>query len=154
MVVGLVKSTAFNGHTGQSPFTFKHFNLTSIKQVVRGETYPYEALELDHTDDSKDMRGYRQFLQATGSLCKSRGNKVQADDWGHTHHCTLFAYENAANRCLNSPVLNPKLAGEVRLVLDFGADQGDNITAIVYAEFENLMEIDSNKTVQYNIYQV
>ena len=79
---------------------------------------------------------------------------VQADDWGHTHHCTLVAYENAANGCLNSPVLNTKLAGEVRLVLDFGADQGDNITVIVYAEFENLMEIDSNRTVQYNIYQV
>ena len=78
---------------------------------------------------------------------------VQADDWGHSKHCTLFAYENAANGCLNSPVLNPKLAGEVRLVLDFGGDQGANITVIVYAEFENLMEIDSNKTVQYNIYQ-
>ena len=51
-------------------------------------------------------------------------------------------------------MLNTKLAGEVRLVLDFGADQGDNITVIVYAEFENLMEIDSNRTVQYNIYQV
>ena len=122
--------------------------------MVRGETYPYEALELIHTDDSKDMRGYRQFLQATGTLCKSRGNMVRGDDWGHTHHCTLFAYENAANGCLNSPVLNPKLAGEVRLVLDFGDDQGDNVTAIVYAEFENLMEIDSNGTVQYNIYQV
>ena len=154
VVIGWVKSTAFNGHTEQSPFTFKHFNLTSIKQVVRGETYPYEALKLIHTDDSKDMKGYRQFLQATGSLCKSRGNMVQADDWGHTHHCTLFAYENAANGCLNSPVLSPKLAGEVRLVLDFGADQGYNITVIVYAEFENLMEIDSNRTVQYNIYQV
>ena len=79
---------------------------------------------------------------------------VRGDDWGHSHHCTLFAYENATNGCLNSPVLNPKLAGEVRLVLDFGADQGYNITAIVYAEFENLMEIDSNRTVQYNIYQV
>ena len=154
VVIGLVKSTAFNGHTEQYPFTFKRYNLSSIKQVVRGETYPYEALELIHTDDSKDMRGYRQFLQATGSLCKSRGNMVQAVDWGHTHHCTLFADENAANGCLNSPVLNPKLTGEVRLVLDFGADEGDNITAIVYAEFENLMEIDSDRTVQYNIYQV
>ena len=97
VVIGLVKSTAFNGHTEQYPFTFKHFNLTSIKQVVRGETYPYEPLELNHTDDSKDSRGYRQFLQATGSLCKSRGNMVRGDDWGHTHHCTLVAYENAAN---------------------------------------------------------
>ena len=154
VVVGLVKSTAFNGHTEQSPFTFKDYKLTSIKQLVRGETYPYEPLELSHTDDSKDNRGYRQFLQATGSLCKSRGNMVQADDWGHGKHCTLFVFENAANGCLNTPVLNPKLAGELRLVLDFGGDQGADITTIVYGEFENLMEINSNKAVQYDIYQV
>ena len=154
VVIGLVQSTAFNGHTEQYPFIFKHYNLSSIKQIVRGETYPFEPLELIHTNDSKDLRGYRQFLQATGSLCKSRGNMVRAQDWGHAHHCTLFVYENAANGCLNSPVLNPKLAGELRLVLDFAANQGANITAIVYAEFENLMEINSNKTVQYHIYQV
>ena len=109
VVVGLVRSTAFNGHAEQSPFTVKHFNLTSIKQMMSGETYLYEPLELIHTDDSKDMRGYRQFLQATGSLCKSRGNMVRAQDWGHSHHCSLFVFENAANGCLNSPVLNPKL---------------------------------------------
>ena len=79
---------------------------------------------------------------------------VRAQDWGHSHHCTLFVYENAANGCLNTPVLNPKLRGEVRLVLEFAADQGDNVTAIVYSEFENLMEINSNKTVQYDVYQV
>ena len=154
VVVGLVKSTAFNGHVGQSPFTFKDFKLTSIKQLVRGETYPYEPLELSDSNDSKDNRGYRQFLQATGSLCKSRGNMVQADDWGHSKHCTLFVFENAANGCLNTPILNPKLAGELRLVLDFGGDQGDDVTVIVYGEFENLMEINSNKSVQYDIYQV
>ena len=77
---------------------------------------------------------------------------VRAQDWGHTHHCTLFVYENAANGCLNGPMLNPKLSGEVRLVLDFAADQGTNVTAIVYAEFENLMEINSNRTVQYDVY--
>ena len=79
---------------------------------------------------------------------------VQADDWGHSKHCTLFVFENAANGCLNTPILNPKLAGELRLVLDFGGDQGDDVTVIVYGEFENLMEINSNKSVQYDIYQV
>jgi len=51
-------------------------------------------------------------------------------------------------------VLNPKLSGELRLVFDFGADQGANVSAIIYAEFENLLEINSNKTVQYDVYQV
>jgi len=90
LVVGLVASTAFNGAADGYPFTCQQFNLTSIKQVVRGETYSYEALELIHTNGSKDMRGYRQFLQATGSLCKSKGNMVRAKDWGRGKGCTLF----------------------------------------------------------------
>ena len=132
--------------------SLKKYNLKSIKQVVRGETYPYETLEMVHTNNSQDMRGYRQFLQATGALCKSPGNMVRAADWGHGKNCTLLVFENAANGCLDSPVLNPKLNGELRLVLDFGAAQGVNVTVIVYGEFENVMEINSNKTVQY-VYQ-
>ena len=154
VVVGLVRSDAFNGSAVRYPFTSKACNLTSIKQIVNGEIYPYEPLVLLHDNDSKDMRGYRQFVQATGSLCKSRGNMVRAEDWGFGKHCTLFVFENAANGCLNSPVLNPKLSENLRLVLDFGADPGVNLTAIVYGEFENLMEVDSNKTVQYDVYQV
>ena len=153
VIVGLVTSAAFNGAVGENPFSFRQFNLVSIKQVVRGETYPYEPLVMMRNNGSKDMRGYRQFLQATGSLCKSRGNMVQADDWGNGKNCTLFVFENAANGCLNSPVLNPKLSGELRLVLAFGGDHGANMTAIVYGEFENLLEINPVKAVQYDVYQ-
>ena len=153
VIVALVTSTAFNGAVGENPFSFRQFKLVSVKQVVRGETYPYEPLVMMRNNGSKDMRGYRQFLQATGSLCKSRGNVVQADDWGHDKNCTLFVFENAANGCLNSPVLNPKLSGELRLVLAFGGDQGANVTAIVYGEFENLLEINPVKAVQYDVYQ-
>ena len=78
---------------------------------------------------------------------------VRGKDWGKGKHCTLFVYENAANGCLNSPILNPQLSGEIRLVLEFAANQGDNVTAIIYGEFENKLEIDSNKTVQYDVYR-
>ena len=30
---------------------------------------------------------------------------VRRDDWGHGNNCTLFLFDNAANGCLNSPVL-------------------------------------------------
>ena len=153
VVVGLVESTAFNGNVGKYPFSFKTFNLSSIKQLVRGESYPYEELELVYNSTSTDHRGYRQFLQATGCFCKSRGNMVRGKDWGKGKHCTLFVYENAANGCLNSPILNPQLSGEIRLVLEFGAAQGSNVTAIVYGEFENKLEIDGNKTVLYDVYR-
>ena len=50
-------------------------------------------------------------------------------------------------------MLNPKLSGELRLVLAFGGDQGANVTAIVYGEFENLLEINPVKAVQYDVYK-
>ena len=67
VVIGLVKSTAFNGTVTEYPFSFKDYKLTSIKQLVRGETYPFETLELIHTNDSKDMRGYN--FSKPGEVC-------------------------------------------------------------------------------------
>ena len=71
----LLDQTAFNGSATKYPFLYKTFNTTSIKQLVRGEEYPYTLLELDHNNDSKDWIGYHGFLQATG-------NMVTSDDWG------------------------------------------------------------------------
>ena len=93
---------------------------------MRGEEYPYETLEMTHDNDNKDLRGYFQFLQATGSLGRHKGNMVRRADWGHRKNCTLFVFDNAANGCLNSPILNPKQNGELHLVFNFGANPGVN----------------------------
>jgi len=50
-------------------------------------------------------------------------------------------------------VLNPKQEGELRLVIDFGANPGENLTILLYGEFENLLEINENRVVIYDVYQ-
>ena len=153
LVVVLMKQAAFNGTITESPFNFGKFNLASIKQLVRGEEYPYETLELEHDGDSKDQRGYYRFLQASGALCRGKGNMVRKVDWGHGKRCNMFVFDNTANGCLDSPVLNPKQSGELRLVIDFGANPGENLTILLYGEFENLLEINENRVVTYDVYQ-
>ena len=152
IIVGMVAAAAFNGSPDHNPFAFQKFNLKSIKQLVKGEEYPYETLELAHDSGQLDMRGYHRFLEATSCLRKSKGNMVTDKEWGQGKACTLFAFDNVANGLLHSPVLNPKLSGELQLMLHFGNDPGVNVTIIVYAEFENLLEVDSNKAVLYNVY--
>ena len=152
IIVGLVEAAAFNGNVQKNPFAFQKFNLRSIKQLVKGEEYPYETLELAHDSDQLDMRGYHRFLEATSCLRKSKGNMVTRKECGQGRAFTLFAFDNAANGHLHSPVLNPKLSGELQLMLHFGADPAVNVTVIVYGEFENLLEVDSNKAVLYNVY--
>ena len=78
---------------------------------------------------------------------------IEMEDWGHLINCTLFMYDNVASGCADSNTLNPKETGDVQLVLEFGAAPVNNITVLVYGEFENLLEIDSNRAVLYVIYQ-
>jgi len=153
VIVALLRQDAFNGEAGRYPFSYQKFNLSSIKQLVRGEEYPYETLELKHDDDSKYLRGYHRFLHAMGSFCRHKGNMILASDLGQGKKCTLFVFDNTANGCLNSSVLNPKQSGELRYVIAFGADPGANLIILVYGEFENLTETDRNKTITYDLYQ-
>ena len=131
LVVALMKHAAFNGAIEKNPFNFETFNVSSIKQLIRGEEFPYETLELQHDNTNQDQRGYYSFLQATGCLCRRKGNMVLKDNWEFGKRCTLFVFDNTTNDCLDSPVLNPKQSGELRLVIDFGANPGENLTILL-----------------------
>jgi len=150
LIVGLLDSRAFNGDVTRDPFCFQKFGLTSIRQIVKGDEYPYETLQLVRNNGTRDNLGYFRFLQASGAWCKKKGNMVQLPDWGQAKNCTLFMYDNG---CADSQTLNPKQSGDLQLSLEFGVAPGTNITVLVYGEFENLLEIDRNGAVLYNIYQ-
>ena len=153
MVVGMVLTTAFTGTLANDPFAFQKWNLQSIKQTVNNEEYPYETLEMNGGNARLDGRGYHRFLQATGALLKSKGSMIRRQEWGRGANKTLFVFDNAANGCLDSPVFNPKLSGDVRLLLQFSTQLGSGVTLIVYGEFENTIEINGDKSVIYDIYE-
>ena len=79
---------------------------------------------------------------------------VDRGDWGHGKNCTLFMFDSVANGCTDSQRLNHKQTGDLQFSLEFGVAPVTNITVLVYGEFENLLEIDSNGAVLYDIYQL
>jgi len=68
LIVGLLDSRAFNGDVTQDPFCFQKFGLRSIRQIVRGDEYPYETLLLNFNNGSRDNLGYFPFLHRQWSL--------------------------------------------------------------------------------------
>ena len=153
LIAALLDSRAFNGDVTRDPLCFQKFGLRSIRQIVRGDEYPYETLGLNFNDNSRDNLGYFRFLQTSGAWCKKQGNMVERGDWGQGKNCTLFMFDNVANGYTDSQRLNTKQTGDLQLSLEFGAAPHTNIAVLVYGEFENLLEIDSNGAVLYNIYQ-
>ena len=77
MIVGLLDAKAFNGDKDYYPFAFQKFGLESIKQIVRGEEYPYETLQLNGTNSTRDKLGFFRFVLASGARKKKRPHHAQ-----------------------------------------------------------------------------
>ena len=150
VVVGLVYQDAFSGNYAYNPFNFPKFQVTSIKQMVEGEEYPYQALELNEDNGQLDMAGYHKLLSANCSAFRGRC-MIKPEHWGHDHHTTLYMWDNVASGCADSVQLNPKQEGHVKISLIKEA-VNSLVTVIIYGEFENMMQIKPTGSTQYDIY--
>ncbi|XP_078364067.1 uncharacterized protein F54H12.2-like [Oculina patagonica] len=153
LIVGLLHNKAFNGTVDYHPFAFQKFGVKSIRQSVRREEYPYETLELNYNNGDKDLAGYFRFLQASGAWGKKQPSMIAFSEWGHRKNCTLFMFDNVANGLADSPNLNPRQEGDVRIIIQFGAPTDHVINVVMYAEFENTLEVDPNGAVLYDVYR-
>ena len=151
LMVGLLDSRAYNGNLDHYPFAFQKFGVTRIRQIIRGEEYPYETLELNQNDNKKDLWGYHRFLQASGALGKHQESMLKPGDWGHTKNCTLYLFNNVAGGDADSPLRNPQQQGDVTLEINFGANPGQNLTVVVWGEFESVMDISGMGVVNYDV---
>ena len=160
IMAALVNTAAFNGAYDRDPFCFEKSRVTSFKQFIRREEYPYESMDLYYNDGQKYWTGYHRFLQASGCMTKGEPNMVLSKDWGQYYvgahvkngNCILFAIDNVANGCVDCPYVNPKQSGDIvyKIFLGTGGLPADT-TVLLFAEFENLIEVDSNQAVLYDI---
>ena len=153
MVVGLLDAKAFNGDRDYYPYAFQKFGLETIKQIVRGEEYPYETLELSGTNSTRDPLGFFRFVLASGARKKSVPTVLKYSDWGHNKNCTLFMFDNVASGDADSADLNPRQSGDLQIKIKFNTAPRKVITVMIYGEFENLLEVDKFGGVLYNIYE-
>ena len=134
VVVGLVYQDAFSGNYAYNPFNFPKFNVSSIKQIVEGEEYPYQPLQLRLT-------GYHRLISANCSAYRGKC-MIKPEHWGDDQHTTLYMWDNVASGCADSVQLNPKQEGRVKIAIRKTA-VNPLITVIVYGEFEKMMQIKS-----------
>ena len=150
MIVGILDSTAFNGAKEKYPFAFQSKGVTSVRQFIEGEEYPYVTLELTGNTALNVRMGYYRFMEAAGAVPKHREFMVKPDEWGHNKNCTLYMWNNVPGGDADGPKLKPKQTGNVRLEIKFRAALNANITILVWGEFESVIYIDHLGAVTYD----
>ena len=124
LTVGLLDSRAHNGNKDHYPFAFQTFGVIRIRQIILGEEYPYETLELNQNYNKKGLWGYHRFLQASCALGKHQESMLKPGDWGNNKNCMLYLFNNVAGGDADSPLRNPQQQGDVTLEINFGVNPG------------------------------
>ena len=84
MIVRMLHTNSYNGNFIYHPDAFLKFQLSSMRQIINGEEYPYRALELTHNSAAKDMAGYHRFVEALGFPNKGEAFMLTPEMWKKT----------------------------------------------------------------------
>ena len=123
-----------------------------VRQSLNGEEYPYRTLELTGDQAYVDLLEYDWSLMGMGACSEDKIPMLLPGDWGQGNNFTLlFFYNVPCGKADDSQYHNPHQSGNVRLVIDFRAAVNQNITILVWSEYENVYEINHLGGIKYNI---
>ena len=148
LVIGCVDNAAFNGSYALNPYNFKHYNLTQMNVYLDGQqSHVIKPLELNF-EQRQYISGYMTLFAGVEKLHRDEGNDLSRDEYGNGY--TLYAFDLTADLNDSNDHFQLTRDGNVRLDVKFSQGLPNTINVVVYAEFENLLEINRNKSVIFD----
>ena len=148
LVLVLVDSAAYSGTYDSNPFHFKHHNLTQVGVYVDGEQIPRKPLFLKFDDAGQNfIAGFQSLFSGTGKLSQDAGNQINRSDYGSGY--TAFCFDLSPDHCSGDHFELIK-QGNLRVGLHFKQALANTVNLIIYAEFQNVIEIDASRNVLYD----
>lgn len=144
IILGLVTNTAFNGDFGKNPFNFQHFGLNFASMYVDGQQVPAKPLQPDF-DNKQYIMAYHTLYSGTGIHFKDEGNNISREEYPDGYF--LLAFDLTPDLSASSDHWCLQRNGSLRVDIRFNTSLTETIDCILYAEFDNLLEIDRNRNV-------
>lgn len=146
VIIGCVDNEAFHGSFTKSPFNFEHFDLNFIGIYVDGQPVPHNPLELDFARSSY-IRAYQSLFLGTGKIGEDRGSFISREEY--TDGNVIYAFDLSPDLCAGDH-LNLIKHSNLRLEIKFSKPLPQTVCVIVFAEFENLIEINKTRNILFD----
>lgn len=146
-IVGFVDNAAFNGHIKLNPFNFHNYKMNSFSLYIDGHQIPSKPLQPSFNRNNESFTlMYHSIFSGTGIHFLNEGNSISKEDFAHGF--SLMAFDLTPDLSANTTShWNLIRHGSVRLEVRFENPLEKTINCIVYAEFDNVIEIDKNRSV-------
>ena len=146
-MIGLADIRAYNGDRQRNPFNCQHFNLNEIAVYLNGQLqHAVRTVQPDY-GHALYIRAYNRMFAGTGKLCKDEGLYISREDY--SDGCALYAFDLTADLGEEDHFSLVRQVS-VRLSLKFSAVLANTVTAVAYAEFENVIEVDRDRNVVFD----
>lgn len=147
LVFGCVEGDAYRGTMAKSPFIFKNFNISDVKVICGGQTFPAQSLHVDFKNDLY-MNAYNQMFEALDIARNNKGNCINRSDFKNTH--CLFAFDLTPDED-DSGHWDLIKEGTTSIDIKFSDKLPDSgVEIVIYAEFDNLLMIDKDRNVFFD----
>ena len=143
--VCFVSNTAFCGDYNLNPFKFEHFNISSLAIYLDGVQYPSKAFTPDFTNNLYQREMYSLF-EAIDMLDMDSTFYINRENYSKGN--TIFGFNFApdlSSGCGTVGHVNAIKYGSMRMNIRFSRILDQPITALVFCEFDKIMEIDKNR---------
>ncbi|XP_011630926.1 uncharacterized protein F54H12.2-like [Pogonomyrmex barbatus] len=147
VIVGFVDNKAFNGDRKLNPFNFKNYGINFFSLYANGMQIPSRPLQPNFSkDESLYIKAYNTLFSGTGIHFLHEGNSISREDYADGF--TLFVFDLTPDLSANcAGHWNLVRHGSLRLEVRFEKAITTTINCIFYAEFENVMEMESSRQV-------
>jgi hypothetical protein len=146
VIAGLVSNKAMNGHLECNPFNFQSFDVNYIALTRDGVPVTGKPLLPVFTGNNTDyVQSYYSTFAGTNINTSDDGYGIDREEYAYGY--TLHAWDLTADMSANSYMWSLRKNGTLGLELRFDAALGETINCIIYAEYQNLIEVDKERRV-------
>ncbi|XP_044005562.1 uncharacterized protein LOC122850488 [Aphidius gifuensis] len=146
VVIGFVDNRGFNGNRLHNPFYFQHFNINFLCLYVDGKQIPGKPLQPTFFNNIFDAEAYHTLFSATGIHFGDHGMQIDRDSYRKGY--TLFASDLTPDLSAHSAGhWNLFKSGSLRIEVRSSEALAQVVNCLVYAEYDNIIEIDSSRQV-------
>lgn len=145
IILGLTSNTAVNGSLHANPFNFSHRNVSKIEVVPENQPINSRPFEPNFDSPRGWIRDYLSLFQCLDKIGGDYGLDITLTDYPHGY--CLWGFDFTPDQGADGDLFHPIQQGNVRVEIQFKQAIQEALNVVVYAEFDNCIEITHSREV-------